>query len=399
LVNSKKLPSRYAVSAETHHPPVNSFELPTPDTFTGQSSVVLPSSPPTPSNPKFVLHGQEIKLVKTTMYLGVPFAGSGGQWRTHITQQIESANKLLKFLSVKSEPWPEWVRLQIFKTFVSTQLNYLSPISGIVLKSKTQENKVILDSLNALDDASLKFIFGYATLRSKNAMKSLVSFIPFSSILSNSADLVILQVQKFLAVEDHPWSIMLSKCGGPNTSPFAALIQRLSTTPPVLLKYTEYIANHPSHRTLSLKEFSKVRLIEDQQKLWTINILPRYIMDRCRRSLLSPDPLLYHKDGIERRKMIRWRLNVLPIRPTCEVCDMPWNRGCIYQCKWFESLVHPSETFLLHDITADSNQINQMYPTSEHTYCIFDLLLNNKEYASFLYLYSKLEESLQTSLS
>jgi hypothetical protein len=109
--------------------------------FNVKKSVVL--RPPCGfSEPDLWIQGERIPVENMANYLGVPSTHSGTQYTELVQRNFTKAIDILSFLEARGRNWPEWAKLQIYKSFVDSQFNYMGP--GLDAWHKTQSNQNIM---------------------------------------------------------------------------------------------------------------------------------------------------------------------------------------------------------------------------------------------------------------
>ena len=347
-----------------------------------------------PGIPKLTLYDEELPIVDSAMYLGVPFTSKGGLFKELLENQLVSVQKTLGFLNSTGRQWPEWVKLQLLRTFVLSKLNYCSPITGTWLRTSRKCDdieKVMAD----IDKKILHWLFNTNLDRGHHLMRSLVQVDQIENLLKESVNGFFFQIQKY--AEDNPWHSTLKKCK--DKICHSSMMNHLSMKPQVINQFKTLQTSRQEGPRISFQDFMKKRRHERLNS--APGILQHYIMPRSRKDGIGVDQTLYHNNDDERKLMLDWRRNLLFTRKTCPVCNVSLNRGHINDCLIFEDLppdlIQEDDTGSKLDdqqqLLEDSMQ--QRFQYNGH-YNILDTLLNNGKLQEFIKIVKIIQEKLQT---
>lgn len=269
------------------------------------------------------LYGKPLKESKIEKYLGIETSYNGIQWNAFLTTRIEKARKLLSFCLLKGIGWPQSVKLQIYKTFVQPQLDYMGPALHIAKALICSE---LLVELKQHFKNAIAWIYEYD---SSHALKTLQSMAMLRDPEQRWEELHATFVsRKNLLNEVNPFlDIAHKEKYGP--WPLQKIIPRILRIPEKLYQYDRYksklqFRKKPNTlKTFLNKEF--IKWCESDQ-------MPKYISTKSRLPHSYIDKVFYIKDSCLRTKALLWRRNLLYQRKQCYICNAPFRRSHIDKC-------------------------------------------------------------------
>jgi hypothetical protein len=270
------------------------------------------------------MYGQPLVEKDTHKYLGVETNFKGICWDLFLKSRIQKSQKMLNFCAIKGPAWNPGIRLQIVKTFVQPQLDFMAPAMHFI-EAKTMEpfKKDLLDFFKS----SLMWIFSSGSCLAQDTLQSMTMLRNPSDRWRELADLFCYTSQRICS--NNPIRTML-KSYGKGPWPSNRLIPRLFFKSRTLLLYEhEKNTTLPPKQPESFKTFLHKKFIRERE----VKILPRSITMTARKIGSYIDSALFIRDDDLRTKALDWRTNRLFQRKTCKACKTAFRRSHIEKCK------------------------------------------------------------------
>lgn len=351
--------------------------------FNVQKSYVVIPPQELKNNLNLSLQSLNLEQVKQGIYLGTPITYKGTLWFSLLKNQIESANKCLKFLFATATKFTPYIKMLLTKTFVLSQFNYCGGILGLNLELKqlTTSNdsslNEILQSLSDLDDQILLFIFNTRTTFSENVLRYMTLMPQIQDYLLYLRETFQVTIHKL--DPSNPWNQMIAPSGSILST--GNLLQRISTPTPVYKRYLAIKESSTGHY-MSFKDHLKS--IYKNSLKGRDGILHHYVLEKSRNGPLNPDNLLKLKNDVLRSSLIDWRRNLCLPRRICinHECHENFNRKHLTECD-YHTILPPDylneaalEIFIQEEselrLTAEIEGWNY-----QGNYTIMDSMINN----------------------
>ena len=343
-------------------------------------------------NDPLMLYDEVLPIVDSAKYLGVPFTSTGAHVSDLLDSQLESTRSFLHFMNIKSRQWPEWIKLQLLKTFGLSKLTYCAPITGMWLHM-SKRGSTLRKKMKEVDQLILQWIFNTNLLSGFNVMRSIIQIDKIEDILSESIHSFHFQKLKYLS--SNPWFRTVDVCN--SKSCHSSLMKRLNGRSQVINQYMTESNSMPTGQTLDFKMFMKKRRFKRLSS--APGILHHYILPRSRINTCGLDMTMLHRHNEERRRMLDWRRNLHFTRMMCPRCKVDFNRGHINDCQLVLDIQHDiindnQVGIMLDDQHYLHNEsMEKGFPYNGH-YNILDALLNNQDYKEFMQIVTKINDHL-----
>jgi hypothetical protein len=378
-----------------------------------KSTVIRPSG--WNQNASFLIHGQEIPIKESDKYLGVPTNAKGTIYPELVRRNFEKALATLRFVEARGQQWPEWAKIQIYKSFIDSQFNYMGPglnswyrlnqeakIHLAHLDGPEEQDISIKDASEKLLKRGLRWIFNrssnnyYPTMRHMTLLLTPIErwdrlatqFYHFQQNLHQDNPITVIR-DKFVNFFPLFW-------GNKN------ILSRVFQRPPIYKAFLESIqqANEAGTDPPSIQTFLRNKTIEEQRRQHPQNNTLRYVMDKARQGAASKmDACLSIRDEETRKRAILWRLNSLFTSAVCPgftneaYCGAQWTRGHLDRCQLlqdFEGITdthrerYEAEKLRLREEDLELWVATHRADITSHlNYNIIDSLLNNKQWTLF----------------
>ena len=331
-------------------------------TFSSTKSVSLQSSDGTDR----MLYGKVLPVESCQKYLGVEVSSKGILWNTFVKSRNLKASKILGFCQSMGNGWPEAIKLQIYKTFIQPQLDYMGPALHVIhslLPAST------LNETSLFFQKSLSWIFGIVKCNSIGVLQSMTMLRnPTQRWYNLSSTFVarqnrisphnpILSIQKELGCG--PWSSKL-------------IIPRMFVKTATLVQYERYVESFSIlKKPQSFKTFESKKFIKELEQSFR---LPNYIASASRKPQSYIDKCLLIKDKIQRNYALAWRRNVFNARKQCFVCQTPFRRSHVDTCNMLTGDNVPRQ------IQDGITRVNIYARNQRKSLSIIDRILNTQEW-------------------
>ena len=350
-----------------------------------------------------LLYDKPIIVTQEEEYLGVPTSSRGARWNKLLMKQFQEAVKVFHFFKAVGDGWPEWVRLILVKTFCYSKFNYCSPCTKLWLElhNDTREAATFREMLNGLDEEILYFIFQTTLPQSSNVMRDMIQLDKTWFHIGEQRDMVIEQVQRLS--KEHPWHVLKQRFGTSSVMRNDYYLPRLHHSSESVREYHRLNPTAAERQRVSLKAFFKITKYY-RLHYETDGRLHHMILAKARKTLHSPDKIIFIKDFVQRKMCIDWRRNLLFNRRKCAACSEIFNRrhliDCDYQLLVPDSLYNESihRTWLDEcDFLAEDDAIHDWSKGARIIYTVIDSLLNNAAFDLAYQWLSWLSDNLPTT--
>ena len=343
--------------------------------FSTKKSVVLR---PTSGELSLSLSGAALDAVDSAKYLGVPLTCKGANWPLLMDAQLNEANGLLRFFKMIGDAWPEWVRLELTRTFLLPKLDYCAALAYAAIEQNRARFKTQIANITKFDDQVFTFICKDAPASRRVVMRAM-TLLPQTMTRQHNLRTRFLCLYKKLHIH-HPLRRLQESRHCNN------LLFRLANPDDQYKKWQLEMDKSSTNGSLAmaLKTWLQKHFIEDLLK--QSGVLHHYFL----RSSPMPkaDTALYHKNAEERSLLCRWRYGTLWVRRKC-ICGTTFNRGHVHNCFFQHLLVSGlvpeqlvAEWQMAEDsMRADSVQSGWCY---KGHFTILDHLLNTQDSPTFL---------------
>ena len=123
------------------------------------------------SSETFVIYGEDVPLVESFVYLGIPFRGDGVDWRAHAytmaAKVVQSVRNFGSF-GVRSGGLPDSVNARIYKSFIRPKMEY-----GLALLH-TKPKSAIIRVLEAAEYKAMAALVGGCLKANRMALRTLI---------------------------------------------------------------------------------------------------------------------------------------------------------------------------------------------------------------------------------
>lgn len=335
---------------------------------------------------KLTLYDAELNSVDEEEYLGVPTTSRGCSWNVLLSKQIVAAQKMVDFLDIKGKSWPEWIKIQLVKTFVLSQFNYCaaSVFEWLKRNKSRQEAKNLCSALENLDKKIMKFVY-YTNVATPMPLLRYMSLIsPLIDQLEEKRHTVLGQLTALS--RKNPLLLILNATSDTLLQRPGSYIKSLFTATPTFNEYGRQVSVLPTRLRPTFKNWYRTRL---KDKIYEEKgVLHKYVLDKARKSSTAPDSLLYIDNQELRRSAIDWRRNRTFTRLKCFVCSENFSRGHFERCGITTMLLGHGPTGQDFDNWNEEEQLMRRNSLEQHWnyeghYTLLDSLLNSKQYTKF----------------
>jgi Reverse transcriptase (RNA-dependent DNA polymerase) len=318
---------------------------------TNEMSVNVPKSGTTHTGTIFYVKGAPLPVVPTYRYLGIPLSKGGIEPKGLIEENIRRATGALALVknSLASKLWSPAMKINIYKMFIRSVLEYAAPILVLLQEMRLNEKLIKrgIKDMQKLQNDAVKWAFC-----KKRPLATLESLAGLSTI--------------DLRFKELTARFSLSLLGAPEHNPIHYWINTIFATGIV---YMATIYPLPPDRKVSTIEalYRTKSYVEAASK----NRMAGYI-DSAARLDTGMDACLFIQNKVTMNLAIQWRCNTYGCYLKCKLCNLPFTRrhaGCVQ---------FPIGRALMAEYTLELSMC-------EHTgmYSILDFLLNKRHYALF----------------
>ena len=377
--------------------------------FNAIKSVVI-RPPDDFSEPDLFIHGDRIPVERMANYLGVPSTNAGTQYTELVKRNFKKAIDILRFLEARGRSWPEWAKLQIYKSFVDSQFNYMGP--GLDAWIKTQHDPTItLTGLTYDDDGpetreftiqeaselllkrALRWIFNRYTDYCNDTLRHM------TLLLSPTQKWDLLRTQFYHFQEnlhdDNPILEIrdLHRQNFPVFWGAQNYLSRVFERPPIYPAFLQAAQAAQDNGTPipSIRKFLRLSHIADQRLQAPSTNTLRYVLPVARKGTISKiDKSLSIRDANIRNNVISWRINRFMANHYCPTCNQYFKRSCPTSCgllHGFQGITeyiwnrYEAEKLILRDEDQDLfRQTHRVNINAAQNYTIIDSLINNGEW-------------------
>ena len=391
--------------------------------FNAKKSVAL-SPPDGFSLPDLWIHGEQIPVQHMANYLGVPTTNIGTQYTELVKRNFIKAINILRFLEARGRSWPEWAKLQIYKSFVDSQFNYMGP--GLDAWLKTQSDpKITLTGLEDDDDGPMTreyTIQESSDLLLKRALRWIFNrYTNYCSETLRHMTLILTPTQKWDLLRTQFYHFQENLHGD---NPILEIRNQHRHNYPVFWGARNYLSRvferpavYPSFLKAandahengtpipSIRTFLRKLLISNQRRQSPSTSTLRYVLPEARKGTLSRmDKSLSIRDGNTRKNVIAWRINRFMANHYCPSCGQYFKRSCVTSCQLLHGFQGITE-YIWNRFQAeklflqveDQDLFRETHRVGIHAgqnYSIVDSLINNGEWKLFDGLSKHLAEKI-----
>ena len=376
------------------------------------------------SEPDLSIHGQRIPVERMANYLGVPSTHSGTQYAELVKRNFKKAIDILRFLEARGRSWPEWAKLQIYKSFVDAQFNYMGP--GLDAWIKTQSDpKITLTGLVDGDDGpeTLEFTIQEASeLLLKRAHRWIFNrYSNYCNVTLQHMTLLLEPTQKWDLLrtqfyhfqenlhDDNP-ILEIRDQHRLNYSVFWGdrnYLSRVFARPPIYPAFLQAAqAAHENGTPIpSIRLFLRNAHIAAQRSSSPSTNTLRYVLPVARKGTISKiDKSLSIRDQNIRKNVIAWRINRFMANHYCPTCNQYFKRSCVTSCRLLHGFQGITEYiwnrfqaekhFLRDEDRSLFRETHRVSINAGENYSVVDSLINNGEWHLFEALTKHLAEKI-----
>jgi hypothetical protein len=325
-------------------------------------------------------------MVHSQEYLGVPTTSRGCQWGVLLDKQLKKASSMLTYLDMTSKAWPEWIKLQLVKTFVLSQLQYCSASTAYWYMSNKKQKlgQEITTKMEKLDDQIYRYIFHVQYVIGKPVMQYMLLLESVTSLVENQVHYV--STQFSVLDPTNPLVVFHSKRSMFSDTTFGSNMFKLFKTTPVFEAFMQEMSALVPKQRLLFKSWMKRRL---KVRIWKqVGVMQKYILDRSRPKELACDGVLFIQDDEVRSVALKWRRNQLYTKRKCFVCKNVFNRAHLVKCDYWSKVPLELKLFVHYDQwLVDQQELtacnDKNYWEYKGHYTILDCMLNSQDYKAF----------------
>ena len=306
------------------------------------------------------LDGEALPQLATYKYLGLPHSWSTIRYKDHLSRGLSKAQGLFKFVQQVSAPWPPWVRLTIYRTFIQPIMDYGAPLVWHWCQALPSRLK-ILNGHEEFQTECLRWVFSKS--QPLSVLQSVSGIPTFQTRFEGMATTFTTHVSAL-----HHSNPLFQVLGAhrPPPWPDEFLSPRCSTTAQ-LQRF-----HHRQNPDVKLPTFIRWEYCQAFQS----GALTAGIWNSCRINHYGTDRLMYLKETEVQTLGIRWRCGQLGLHYTCP-CQERFSRVHLNSCSLLKE--HPSLTPLATQRwKREHEEVGLSTP-----YTILDSLLNHCDYENF----------------
>jgi hypothetical protein len=365
------------------------------------------------SEPDLWIHGERIPVKQMANYLGVPSTNAGTQYTELVKRNFTKAIDTLRFLEARGRTWPEWAKLQIYKSFVDSQFNYMGP--GLDAWLKTQSDpKITLSGLVDGDDGPVTqeySIHEASDLLLKRATRWIFNkYTNYCVDTLRHMTLILSPTQKWDRLrtqfyhfqqnlhDDNPILEVrnLHHLNFPVFWGAQNYLSRVFERPRVYPTFLQAAQEAHENNTPvpSIRTFLRKLQIADQRRQSPSTNTLRYVLPEARKGTISRmDKSLSIRDGNTRKNVISWRINRFMANHYCPTCGQYFKRSCVTACGLLHGLQgiteyiwnrFQAEKLFLQGEDQDLYRVtHRVGINAGQNYSIVDSLINNGEWNLF----------------
>ena len=299
----------------------------------------------------FSIKGEDIPQVETYRYLGIPLSKSGIEPKDLIEENIRRAKGAFMLVkkSLASRSWPPATKINVYKTFIRSVIEYAAPILillyGLDLHKRTIKRGI--KEMQKLQDEAVKWIF-----RKKRPQATLESIAGLTCIQLRFEELTArFRVHLMGASDKNPIKYWTQQGRGSGITNAAA---------------TFWIPRDKKVATIQARYRA-----DSFTRAAGANRMASYI-DTDARLSNGMDACICMQNSKTRRLAIEWRTNTFGLHHRCKACNKPFTRRhalCI-QINVGSAMQKEYDTIMATG-------------TKGEMYTIFDHLLNRKKFQLF----------------
>ena len=284
------------------------------------------------------LYNMEISVAPTQKYLGVEVSSKGIQWDKFLLTRTTKASGLLNFCRRVGSAWSEAIKLQIYKTFIQPQLDYMGPALSQVMDKVSDPVKT---KVSLLFQNSLAWLFGTMKGHPKALLQSMTMLRdPFQ----RWGELSTTFAYKKESLDPSNPINAIKTLMGPGPWSAGLILPRMFLKSKDLLSYERYLTTiEAPQKAHSLKIFLNKNFIVTRAKTST---MASYIKMTARKPQSYIDLTIYISDPNLRAQALAWRRNVLFQRKQCFKCLTPFRRTHVDSCNLLGAELVPSSILL-----------------------------------------------------
>jgi hypothetical protein len=331
-----------------------------------------------------MLDGEELPVVNSYKYLGVPHEAKGIAWETYVRQLTEKTRKMIAMLSVKGKHWHPKTKLIIYKTFVRPTSEYCLPLVTKYIKTKDKKQQdLLIRKFTDTHNEAISWIFDIkgATI----VLEYLAGLQPTECRITKLEASLAKHLKELH--QDNP----LRQLTRMLSAPIGDSILHSSFKNDLL---SDFLRQQKEKPKISWR--AHVKRHERSAVSLRPGILQHYVRPRAFQVNGVPTSIdrLMDQEKSVLLTAAKWRANRLFIGRRCN-CGSRFNRRHIRDCRLLQ-VASGGESEDIQEILQEMKRKRGKYSEGfEHTYSLMDQALNDQEYGQFMRYVKIIEGQLE----